>query len=55
MTSPIIVPLVTRHAGDAAFYWARHDDSIHSPLIGLNQLAEFDRLLEAHLDAMLST
>ena len=45
MTSPIIAPLVTRHAGDAAFYWSRHDDSVHSPLIGLIELIEFDRLL----------
>lgn len=52
MTSPIIAPLVTRHAGDAAFYWSRHDDSVHSPLIGLIELIEFDRLLEAHLDGL---
>lgn len=52
MISPIVVPLVTRHAGDAAFYWSRHDDSVHSPLIGLIELIEFDRLLEAHLDGL---
>ena len=52
MTSPIIAPLVARHAGDAAFYWSRHDDSVHSPLIGLIELIEFDRLLEAHLDGL---
>jgi hypothetical protein len=49
---PIIPPLVHRHAGDAAFYWQQHDGSAHSPLVGLPQLAEFDRLLDAHLDGL---
>ena len=49
---PIIPPLVTRHAGDAAFYWQQHDGSAHSPLVGLPQLLEFDRLLDAHLDGL---
>lgn len=49
---PIIPALVTRHAGDAAFYWHQHDGSVHSPLLGLNQLLEFDRLLDAHLDGV---
>ncbi len=49
---PIIPPLVTRHAGDAAFYWQQRDGSMHSPLAGLPQLLEFDRLLDAHLDGL---
>jgi hypothetical protein len=48
----IIPALVHRHAGDAAFYWQQHDGSAHSPLVGLPQLAEFDRLLDAHLDGL---
>ena len=48
----IIPALVTRHAGDAAFYWQQHDGSVHSPLVGLPQLLEFDRLLDAHLDGL---
>lgn len=51
-THPIIEPLVHRHAGDAAFYWQQHDGSAHSPLVGLPQLLEFDRLLDAHLDGL---
>lgn len=51
-STPIIPPLVTRHAGDAAFYWQQHDGSAHSPLVGLPQLLEFDRLLDAHLDGL---
>lgn len=49
---PIIPPLITRHAGDAAFYWQQRDNSMHSPLAGLPQLLEFDRLLDAHLDGL---
>lgn len=50
--APIIAPLVARHAGDAAFYWQQRDTSVHSPLVGLPQLMEFDRLLDAHLDGL---
>lgn len=49
-STPIIPPLIYRHAGDAAFYWQQHDGSVRSPLVGLPQLLEFDRLLDAHLD-----
>ena len=48
----IIPPLITRHAGDAAFYWQQRDGSVHSPLVGLSHLLEFDRLLDAHLDGL---
>jgi hypothetical protein len=50
--TPVIPPLIARHAGDAAFYWQQHDGSVHSPLVGLLQLLEFDRLLDAHLDGL---
>lgn len=50
--SGIIPALIQRHAGDAAFYWQQHDQSAHSPLVGLPQLLEFDRLLDAHLDGL---
>jgi hypothetical protein len=33
-------------AGDAAFYWQQRDQSVHSPLIGLQALAEVDWLLD---------
>ena len=48
----VIRPLIERHVGDAAFYWAQHDQSIHSPLINLGELYRFDRLLDAHLDGI---
>ncbi|MFC4161899.1 HEAT repeat domain-containing protein [Chitinimonas lacunae] len=48
----IIEPLVQRHVGDAAFYWAQHDSSVHSPQIDLGRLLHFDRLLQAHLDGI---
>ena len=49
---PVIPTLLARHAGDAAFYWQQHDRSVYSPLVGLSQLQEFDRLLDAHLDGL---
>ena len=53
MTASGVIPaLIQRHAGDAAFYWQQHDQSAHSPLVGLPQLLEFDRLLDAHLDGL---
>ena len=51
-TSHIVRPLITRHAGDAAFYWQQRDGSVHSPLVGLTHLLEFDRLLDAHMDGL---
>lgn len=47
-----IPSLVARHAGDAAFYWTQWDISAYSPLVGLPQLAQIDRLLMAHLDGL---
>ncbi|MFC4161716.1 HEAT repeat domain-containing protein [Chitinimonas lacunae] len=48
----VIEPLVRRHAGDAAFYWAQHDSSAHSCRLDLARLLHFDRLLQAHLDGL---
>ncbi|HEY9101209.1 HEAT repeat domain-containing protein [Chitinimonas sp.] len=48
-----ITPLVNRHAQDAAFYWAQYGAARHSPLIGPDRLAHFNRLLDAHLDGLL--
>lgn len=47
-----IPPYLVRHAGDAAFFWSQRDTSTHSPLVGLEELAQFDRLLWAHLDGL---
>lgn len=49
---PVIVPLVARHAEDAAFYWSQLDGADQSPQIGFNRLAHFNRLLDAHLDGL---
>lgn len=42
-----------RHASDAGFYWAQHDQSVHSPKVGLERLLHFGRVLDAHLDGLL--
>ncbi|MBF9264559.1 hypothetical protein [Paracidovorax cattleyae] len=50
--APVIPALVARHAGDAAFYWQQHDASPGAPLVGLPQILEYGRLLDAHLDGL---
>lgn len=50
--SRTILPLVTRHAEDAAFYWMQRDADAHSPLLRFDRLAHFDKLLNAHLDGL---
>ena len=47
-----IPALVTRHAGDAAFYWSQWDASTHSPLMVQQQREDLTRLLTAHLDGL---
>lgn len=49
---PVIEPLVTRHAEDAAFYWAQLDGAIRSPTLRPDRLRQFDSLLDAHLDGL---
>lgn len=48
----VILPLVMRHAEDAAFYWMQRDANAYSPLLRFDRLAHFDRLLDAHLDGL---
>ncbi|MDH0895919.1 MULTISPECIES: hypothetical protein [unclassified Pseudomonas] len=52
LVASAIVPLVQRHVGDAAFYWAQRDGSIESPHLDLARLRHVDRLLQAHLDGV---
>ncbi len=47
-----ITPLVRRHVGDAAFYWAQLDASVDSPQLRLDRLMHFNQLLDAHLDGL---
>lgn len=49
---PVIAPLVSRHAQDAAFYWSQHDASVNSPHLTLAGLARFSQLLAAHLEGL---
>ncbi|MFB9242200.1 hypothetical protein IV454_10480 [Massilia antarctica] len=46
---PVIGPLVTRHAEDAAFYWSQLDRTAASPQVGFEKLQHFNRLQDAHL------
>ncbi|MDR2153822.1 MAG: hypothetical protein LBE78_02165 [Burkholderiaceae bacterium] len=50
--SRVIVPVVERHVGDAAFYWSQLDRAAHSPLLGLQGLLHFEKLLTAHLEGI---
>ncbi|MDQ1833208.1 MULTISPECIES: HEAT repeat domain-containing protein [Massilia] len=49
---PVIGPLVTRHAEDAAFYWSQLDRAAASPQVGFDKLQHFNRLQDAHLDGL---
>ena len=49
---PVIPALVFRHVQDAAFYWSQLDWTLGSPLVGLERLQHFHRLLDAHLDGI---
>lgn len=48
-----IIPLIQRHASDAAFYWNQRDESITSTHLQLERLAHFDRLLQANLEGLI--
>jgi hypothetical protein len=48
----VIVPVVERHVGDAAFYWSQLDRAARSPLLGLQGLLHFEKLLTAHLEGI---
>ncbi len=50
--SPVIRPLLMRHAQDAAFYWSQSDSSLCSPTVSITKLASFHSLLEANLDGL---
>ena len=52
LKSPVIEPLIARHAEDAAFYWMQRSTNAHSPLLRFDRLMHFDRLLNAHLDGL---
>lgn len=47
-----IPPLISRHAQDAAWYWAQMQSEQTSPLLDAERLAHFQRLLVAHLDGL---
>lgn len=48
-----IMPLIQRHASDAAFYWNQRDESITSTHLQLERLAHFDSLLQANLEGLI--
>lgn len=49
---PVVAPLVTRHAEDAAFYWSQLDRASASPQVGYEKLQHFNRLQDAHLSGL---
>lgn len=50
--SKVILPLVRRHAEDAAFYWNQHDACASSTKLGLIGLSNLSHLLGAHLEGL---
>lgn len=47
-----IVPVVVRHAEDAAFYAMQRNAHAFSPLLSFERLRHLDRVLDAHLDGL---
>ena len=48
----IITDIVTQHAEEAAFLWLLRDAAIYAPHYSLEELAELDNRVEAHLDGL---
>ena len=49
-----IMPLIQRHANDAAFYWNQRDESITSSHLQLERLSHFDSVLQANLEGLIA-
>lgn len=52
MSAPVIPVIIDRHAEDAAFLWLLRDAAVRAPNYSLDDLAELDNRLEAHLDGL---
>jgi hypothetical protein len=50
--SPIIPEIIDQHAEEAAFLWLRRDAAVHQPHYDIEDLAELDERVEAHLDGL---
>ena len=50
--SAVVLPLISRHAEDAAFYWARFMDGTLSALHDMRSLLRFEQLLDANLEGL---
>ncbi len=48
----IIKHIVEQHAEDAAFLWILRDDAVRQPHYNLQDLADLDKRVEAHLDGL---
>jgi uncharacterized protein (TIGR02270 family) len=50
--SLVIPAIITQHAEDAAFYWLLRDAAVCAPHYSLDDLAELDNRLDAHIDGL---
>jgi len=48
----ILQDIISEHASEAAFLWLFRDQAVRSPAYTLDDLAELDERLEAHLDGL---
>lgn len=51
-TPPPIPFILSQHAEEAAFQWLLRHDAVHAPHYSLQDLANLDDLVEAHLDGL---
>jgi uncharacterized protein (TIGR02270 family) len=49
---PAVLPVLTQHLEEAAFYWLRRDAAQWSPVMNAEHVARFDQLLDAHLEGI---
>lgn len=49
---PTIPQVLSQHAEEAAFIWVLRDAAVHAPHYSLQDLAELDTRLDAHLDGL---
>ncbi len=50
--NPTLNNIISQHAEEAAFLWHQRDAAVHQPHYDLEDLAELDERIEAHLDGL---
>ena len=49
---PVIADIISQHAEEASFLWLLRDNAVRDPHYSLEDLAELDERVEAHVDGL---